>query len=139
MAAAAAVVVAGCGGSKQPTYRAGGKVAFSDGTPLSGGWVSFWSLDADKNVTARGAIQSDGTFELTTFARGDGAVEGRHQALVVPLIRVDRGDLVVGKSPPPPPPVDRRFSNFETSDLKFTVTDDPQQNQFEIVVTPPNK
>ena len=108
-----------------------------DGTPLPGGWVSFCPKDAEKKVAARGQILPDGTFELTTYERGDGAVEGRHQAPVVPLIRVDRGDLAAGmRAPPPPsPPVDRRFSNFETSELEFTVTNDSQQNRFEIVVS----
>jgi hypothetical protein len=139
-AAAAAVFVAGCGGGKQPTYPAGGKVVFSDGTPLPGGWVSFRALDADKKVSARGPIQSDGTFELTTYKPGDGAVEGQHQALVVPVIRVDRGDLAAGAKPPPsPPPIDKKFSNFETSGLEFMVTNDPRKNEFDIVVTPPSK
>ena len=137
IAAAAAVVVAGCGGGKQPTYRAGGKVSFADGKPLPGGWVSFRSLNSDKKISARGSIQSDGTFKLTTYKPNDGAVEGQHQAMVVPEIQFERGEPASGNRPRPPP-VDRKFSNFETSDLEFTVTDDPQKNQFKIVVTPPN-
>jgi hypothetical protein len=122
----------GCGG-KQTTYRAGGKVKYGDGTPVTTGWVSFRSLNAEKeNVVARGAIQTDGTFELTTFKPGDGAVEGRHRAMVMALN--PRNERTGASGPPPPPLVSSRYSNYETSGLEFTVTDSPSQNRFEIVV-----
>ena len=35
------------------------------------------------------------------------------------------------------PVLDSKFSSFEASGLKFTITDNPQQNRFEIVVTQP--
>ena len=88
----ASIALVGCGGGPVPTYRAGGKVVFPDGKPMQGGNVEFRAVNktpAGDNPVARGEIQSDGTFELSTFRPGDGAVEGEHLALVVP--------------PPPPP------------------------------------
>ena len=131
----AALTICGCGGGKYPTYRAGGRVTFADGKPLTTGWISFRALDSE-NVTARGQIQPDGTFELTTFTRGDGAVEGRHQALVMAQVYRNEREAPQG-TPPPPPLIDTRFSSFESSGLEFTVTNVPEQNQFNIQVTPP--
>ena len=57
----------GCLGSDQPTYRAGGRVTFPDGSPLDGGMVEFRSLDSDPPISARGEIGPDGTYSMTTF------------------------------------------------------------------------
>jgi hypothetical protein len=133
--ALAVVVAVGCGGNNgPPTYRAGGKVAYSDGTPLTRGRVSLSPTESTANVSARGEIQPDGTFELTTFISGDGAVPGRYKALVVvpPVFQNPRWGP---SNPPSEPLINARFANFETSGLEFTVTDDPAKNQFNIVVT----
>ena len=129
-----ATVLVGCESGKMPTYPVHGKVTFSDGKPLSTGWVSFRSIGDAKGISAGGQIQPDGTFRLATFERNDGAVEGRHQALVMIPVRGERDDF---KDPLPPPPIDGRFSNFDSSGLEFTVSTDPAKNQFVIQVTPP--
>ena len=99
---------------------------YDDGTPLSRGLVTFRLVDGAEALTARGPIQSDGTFTLTTFTTGDGAMAGKHQALVVvPIVEGYTG----------PPPINPRFNSYESSKLEFTVTDDTNKNQFTIVVT----
>jgi hypothetical protein len=118
--------VMGCG-SKAATYPAGGKVTYRDGKPLAGGWVTFRSTGLERPVTARGLTQPDGTFKLSTFKSDDGAVLGRHKAIVA----------VTPLESKPEIPVDMRFASFDTSGLEFTVTDDPAQNSFVIQVTPP--
>ena len=83
-------VLTGCGsGHPAPTYPVTGKVVFSDdGTPLSTGGSILWESVPDEPgvlpFNASGAIQADGTFELTTFEEGDGAVAGEHRVLVRP-------------------------------------------------------
>jgi hypothetical protein len=124
-------LVTGCGSGKLPTYQADGKVKYSDGKPMSVGWVSFRSLDTEKPLTARGEVKSDGTFRLTTFRTDDGAVLGRHQAVVAAPVRED--------DPPSAAVLDRRFSSYDSSGLSFTVSEDPEKNHFEIVVAPPAK
>ena len=126
----AAFMVTGCNGGKTPTYAAGGKVTFSDSTPLTNGFVIFRSLDDDQHPSARASIQADGSFELSTFASGDGAVAGKHQVLVTTPPPGGRP----GFESPAGPGVDMKFSSYETSGLEFTVSDDPSQNRFEIVV-----
>jgi hypothetical protein len=129
------LLLAGCGSRSLPTYRAGGKVVFPDGKPLGGGWVWFESVQGAQIPGSRGQIQLDGSFQLTTYRPNDGAVEGEHRALV---------------TPPPPEGglkqlklvtmlINPRFSQFETSGLKFAVTRDPARNQFTIEVERPGK
>ena len=116
----ALLLLAGCGGGEHSTYPAGGKVTFSDGAPLTSGRVELQLIDAKKHVSARGWIQPDGTFTLSTYETGDGAVEGEHLALVTPG-RTER--------------IAPHFRSYQTSGLKFTVTRDKGKNRFDIVVT----
>ena len=124
----------GCGGGGLSTYSAGGKVTFPDGTPLAGGWVEFQPVNSEHAVSARGEIQADGTFELGTNEPGDGAIEGEHRALVTPPpFQGDRDEMTSV-----PETIDRKFQQFDTSGLKFTVTAGGD-NHFEIQVTRPGQ
>jgi hypothetical protein len=130
------LTLGGCGGGSVPTYGAGGKVVFPNGEPLGGGKVEFRPVAAPQPVVARGEIQPDGSFRLSTFRPNDGAVEGEHVVLVVPPLPESR---------PGEPPrrasllIDSRLTQFDTSGLKFTVTRDPAKNQFTIQVDRPRK
>ena len=127
----------GCGNGSVPTYPVSGSVKYQDGKPLSGGTVSFRSLDNPTHLTARGEIEEDGTFALSTFEEGDGAVVGRQQVIVTPpFAHPPRGGG--WEAPPPTPKVNRRFTSYETSGLEFDVTNNASQNRFEIVVTQPD-
>lgn len=123
------VFIIGCAG-KATTYPARGTVTFPDGKPLAGAVVTLRSISHERPVTARGRTNAGGTFTLSTFKPDDGALAGQHQAIVaVPVVESD--------GPFAKPPVDPRFSDYVTSGLEFTVSEDPEQNRFEIVVTPP--
>jgi len=104
------MALVGCG-----RYAAvGGKVTLDDGTPVSSGTVVFESTDEAKAISARGEIQTDGSYQLSTDRPGDGVLPGKYRVLV---------------APPPPnpdlPPVkvvfDSRYSEFATSGLEFEV------------------
>jgi hypothetical protein len=75
--------VAGCGSSAGPgpssVVPARGKVTYK-GQPLTQGDISFEPTDIGR--PANGSIQADGTFVLTTFKQGDGAVAGTHRVSV---------------------------------------------------------
>jgi hypothetical protein len=120
----------GCGG--RSTYPVRGKVVFPDGTPLPGGRVIAEPTDATHQVSARGEIQPDGTFELGTFTDNDGALEGEHHVLITPP-----EDLVIVEGKPRRPSIDKRFKRFETSELKIVVTRDPGKNNFTLTVKKP--
>ena len=76
------VLLAGCGGAGGlDTARVSGTVTL-DGKPLTQGTVSF---TPEKGRGATGQIASDGSFTLTTYKKGDGAVVGRHQVAIVSI------------------------------------------------------
>jgi hypothetical protein len=125
---------AGCGGDQPRVYQAGGKVTLPDGTPLAGARVEFQPTDNLHLISASGEVQPDGTFELTTFSAGDGAVAGEYRVAVMPPRPAGDPDEWVGR---PPSPIDRRYSSFENSGLRFEVSTLAAENQFQIVVQPP--
>jgi hypothetical protein len=55
-------------------------IASYKGKPLTQGEITFEPADIGRD--AHGSIQPDGTFELTTFNKGDGAVPGTHRVAV---------------------------------------------------------
>lgn len=121
---------AGCGSSLHPVQ---GKVTLEDGTPITKGMVVFESTEGSK-TTARGDIQADGSYKLSTNKPGDGAPAGKYRVLVsapVDLSQIDRGGT------PPPGAFDKRFSDFNTSGLEFEVKSGA--NDIPIKVTRPGK
>jgi hypothetical protein len=107
--------LAGCD-SNLPTYEVAGTVEFSDGTKPKFGDIEFYS--PDHKINARGKINRDGTFTVSTFEDGDGAVVGHHQIVIMQQvgsyllakseskIKHDHGSLI-----------DRRYFDYRTSDL----------------------
>ena len=126
----------GCGPQGPTTYPVRGKVVFEDGAPLAtGGKVLFESASLQGvGKNARGAIQPDGTFEMTTFESGDGAVPGKHRVLV--KAKRDSDDYIK-RGIIPRPVIDERFEDYDTSGLEFTV--EQGDNEFEAVVSRPRK
>lgn len=130
----AMVGVLSCGCTDHPPlYPVTGKVMFSDGTPLTvGGGVMFQSIntqDAKITLDATGLINEDGTFEMSTGDLGPGVAAGEYRALVRAARDIEKNPMY------PPPSIDPRFNRFQTSGLKFTVTEG--ENDFTIVVEPP--
>lgn len=128
----ALMILIGAAGCGRKYYPVSGEVVFKDGTPLTGGWVSFQPLDPGVKTSSQGEIQPDGTFRLTTEAKGDGAPEGRYRVTVTPPLPLKRE----GKNLPPPA-IDPRYQDAEKSRLEFTVTRDPARNHFRIEVDRP--
>lgn len=135
--AVAPLALGACSNSGPATYRAGGRVVFTDGKPLDGGVVEFRAVSSKEHVVARGPIESDGSFRLSTFRTNDGAVEGEHLALVNPPQPDNKPGQPVQKNAAFP--INPRFMRFETSGLKFTVTNNPSQNQFTLQVSRPGQ
>ena len=126
------VLLAGCGSDgKLETHPVTGTVTFADGKPLSGGIVTFRSLD--HKVSASGVITRDGKCQMGTYEPGDGAVAGRHGvAIVGPTIEGDLDDpdnFPLVKIAP-------KYNRPSTSELDFTVTPG-KSNEFTFQVSPP--
>ncbi len=122
-------VTCGCG-DKVQLAPASGKVLYND-QPLPFGSVMFQPAAGQP---ARGTIQADGTFELSTFDPGDGATVGPN------LVRVtcfeiqnpnrpsgeEQGEPTLGRSLIP-----KEYNQYGTSGLEFDV---PPEGDDEIVL-----
>jgi hypothetical protein len=80
MVLAAGTAFTGCGQPAVRTYRVTGTVTFR-GKPVPSGVVAFHNVDLVSPM-AKGMIQPDGTYELTTFRPGDGAPPGECKVTV---------------------------------------------------------
>ncbi len=127
------LAASGCGGPK--FYPVEGKVVYDDGAPFPGGMVLFESVEAVSSngktlpLSARGTIQSDGSFKLTTRSE-NGALAGKHRVVVSPP-----PENMIGLTKPPVRIVDTKYQRFDTSGLEATVTEG--DNNFTFTVTRP--
>lgn len=120
----------GCSGSEAPTVPVKGTVTLRDGTAVQTGTVEFNATEGD--WTARGTIQPDGTFYLSTFTDGDGAVPGTHDAVVVQLIATE--DLPLHQHDHGPT-VDPKYAHYDRSGLQYFVSSD-SENQISVQLDP---
>lgn len=81
--------VLGCGGSGDqfPTAKVSGKVTMN-GQPVTGGQITLSPISAVSGKrpgkTGVGVIGADGTYVVSTYGNGDGAVVGKHRLLFSP-------------------------------------------------------
>lgn len=123
-------LVAGC--ARHPaTYPVEGHVKYPDGTPLKGGLITFLSQnDPKKPLNARGTIKDDGTFAVSTFREGDGALEGKHKVVVHPPAVNTRPS-----EPTPKSNVHSRYGSYDSSGLTVDVS--PGVNKVSFTVEKP--
>lgn len=130
-----AVILAtgGCSSGKAPTFQVTGTVKLPDGTPLEGGRILF-RPEGETVYAAKGEVRADGSFELSTFGLGDGAVAGKHAVMILPPVpegfmddpHETRGTKLA---------IDLGYQNLRTTPLKYTV-EAGGENHFDIVVQP---
>jgi hypothetical protein len=122
--------VPGCS-DNSGTVPVSGKVVFPDGSPLDHGIIEMRHSLLPQ--VARGEIDSEGQFSVSTFKPGDGALPGEYQVAVTQLIIAEDlsfEDHQHGKR------LDPRFSRVETSNLTVVVDED-QTNDLVIQVDSP--
>jgi hypothetical protein len=123
------VISIGC--NRDPaTYPVNGRVRFPSGAAVRMGTIETKSRDL--GINARGNINSDGTFQLTTFQPGDGAVAGWHDCVIVQLII--HGEELGGKVSTYGV-VDPKHNSYSTSGLSFEVSAS-QPNEITLEVSP---
>jgi len=126
------LLVAGCGGdtSKPKVAPVRGTVT-QKGKPLTGGDVMFTPSQGPAGASghvATGQIGSDGSYSLTTFNTGDGAVLGTHKVTVVARATADlekmnkkQGGAIAYKLPPSLVPP--KYTRVDSTPLTYTVED----------------
>lgn len=102
-----ACLLIGCGGGDDfATAPVSGTVTMN-GQPVTGGTITFVPLgEGEAEVTgkpASGAIQKDGSFTLSTYEEGDGAVIGKHRVMYAPPPPVATAVPEGGHGAPSPP------------------------------------
>jgi hypothetical protein len=106
-------------------------VVWDDGSPAKDLHLSSVIFDLpDRQTSARGIVQPDGTFSLMTNKPGDGALAGEYTVLVVEGARKPLG----GPDPSlmAPGQLDSKYADPRTSDLTATVK--PGVNQITLKV-----
>jgi len=140
----ALLVVAGCGPGLPEVAKVSGRVT-CDGKPVTTGTIQFWP---DQGRSARGTIQPDGTYSLTTFTDQDGAVLGKHtvtieatkvEAAMPALKSTDEEIAYFSKRDAPTiaaPKIERlvpeKYSRRETTDLTAEVGPGPNEINFNL-------
>ena len=85
---------------------------------------------AEKNTSARGTLQTDGTFQLTTNAPDDGAFPGEHQVIIIEPPRPMLGGS--DSSEIAPGLLDPKYADPGSSGLTATV--EPKRNEITLTV-----
>ena len=76
-------LVPGCGSSGNvKTYPVKGKVTFAGKPMVGGGSIALMPLANQEGKTAGGEIKEDGTYELMTYAPGDGSMAGDFRVVI---------------------------------------------------------
>ncbi len=120
-------LILGC--SRNPkTYPVQGVVVFPDNKPVHVGHIEFRARES--NLCARGTIQEDGKFTLTTFESGDGAVAGEHDCVVVQRVIAEN---IAGHTPSTYGVIDPKHASYTTSGL-FAVVNPVDKNEIKLVV-----
>lgn len=106
----------GCNQGKQHVVPFRGKVMYKN-QPLTNGSVMF---QPENGIHARGNIQADGTFELTTYREGDGATVGKNKVRIVSTVGgntdASQGETSTGSSTIP-----ESYNDFSTTPLEVEV------------------
>jgi hypothetical protein len=124
--------ISGCAESsieRPKTFPVGGKVTYK-GQPVPKGTVTF---QPDDGQAAVGEIQADGSYRLTTFAPGDGALPGHHRVFVI--ANTADPSKMPGSSPgwtPPKDLVPKKYNTAKTSGLEATVSQDKKDIDFNL-------
>jgi hypothetical protein len=130
----------GCGSGveRPPLGSVSGTVTYKE-KPVTSGSVMFTPVGGSSGDAARiatGQLESDGTFTLTTFDTGDGAVLGQHVVTIeargsmeqLKKMNLKADGSIAYKLPKPSVP--EKYTKTDSSPLKFTV--EKGKNSFKI-------
>jgi hypothetical protein len=123
----AAAGPAGCGSDFPKTAVVKGKVSYN-GKPVPHGRVLF--VPVVPGTTATGEIAPDGSYSLTTFRKGDGAVLGKHKVAIIAM--EDRPGALPTDANLPPPIVPDKYTSPGTTDLEAEVKDGENKLDFDL-------
>ncbi len=128
-----AAFLIGCGPGNPPTATVTGKVTYK-GEPVEGARITF-APDAAEASPANGKTEADGSFSLSTFAPGDGAMTGTYKVAIKKEQMDESGAGAHSESGEVPQASDevkhllpKKYSRIETTDLTAEVKDTGDNN-----------
>ncbi|MFN3149471.1 hypothetical protein [Bremerella sp.] len=117
----------GCepGSSNPPTSPVTGKVTYK-GDAVEGAKIKFVPVDPEGKV-ANGESSADGTYTMSTFETGDGAMAGKYKVSVRKLVSVEQGVQQDGEHKGEPAYVNKdmlpkKYISDANTPLEFEVT-----------------
>ena len=113
------------------TVNVSGTVTYN-GQPLTTGNVVFVPVAAEEGRSARGEIDAEGRFQLTTLKTGDGALPGQYKVTVFryhPGSGSSEGMIAPAVGPPAIP---ARYLDAKTTDLTATIGDSATEVNLEL-------
>ncbi|QDU77967.1 hypothetical protein Pan97_50460 [Bremerella volcania] len=126
-AAAVCLFVMGCepGTSNPPTSPVTGKVTYK-GEAVEGATIQFLPSSSEVKV-ANATSGTDGTYALSTFETGDGAMAGKYKVTVRKLVPVQQGVQKDGENAGEPAYVNKdmlpkKYMSMDSTPLEFEVT-----------------
>ena len=126
------LVATGCSNKPRP-YPVNGQIVFDDGEPLTGGRIEVRSLEHP--LVARGSVDRDGKFQLTTYEFNDGAVAGKHEVLIVKKFTANIDDVAKhAKHAALARTLDSKYTRYRTSGLTIDV-EPGDNNEVKLQVT----
>lgn len=121
-------VLAGCSKDGFPTAPVRGKITYK-GQPVGSGTILF-NPEGDRPA-ATGEIKADGSYVLSTYGDGDGAVLGKHSILITAL--EDMTDkLPEQRSATPKAIIPSKYLGSDTSGLSEEVKEGQNTFDFEL-------
>lgn len=118
------VILAGCSSESEgvPVFPVRGKL-FMEGTPAEGALVIFHPVipTEPETINPNGRVQSDGSFQLTTYKSHDGAPAGEYRVTVFwpepPKSPIERPDMG-------PDRLKNRYTSPGKSKIRITVVEE---------------
>lgn len=108
------------------TFPVKGTVMYN-GKPVPKGTVLFTPVSG--GPTATGELNEEGTYRLTTYKPGDGAVLGEYRVAIMAMEGPLQGDPPIA----PPPIIPDKYSSLALSDLKANVHEGDNVCDFTLV------
>jgi hypothetical protein len=121
------IVITGCRPSYQLDIAPARGTVTLDGKPLSAGGVL---LTPERGRAAGGRLAADGSFVLSTYGHGDGAIIGKHRVAITPPQSENESD----KPLPGSVPVPQRYLSATSSSLEVEIKAG-QENVFHLPLT----
>ncbi len=81
------VAISGCGQRYPQTHPVSGTITYQ-GQPVTAGTIVFYP---EQGRSATSSIEADGSYRLTTFRPGDGALPGRHTVTITAIAEASSG------------------------------------------------